>query len=86
MENNIVPKGSTIYFKTMGSNHIDAKAIVEEDTEVFKNAIIMINEGLYCTDINPVIKINDTEYEVMMWLQDVMLIDKGIFYNSTSDI
>lgn len=86
MNNNIIPGGSTIHFKTVGSSITEETAIVEYDTEVLADAFMMINNAPFCTTCDPVEKINEEEYVVRLWLQDTMLIYDGVFYNSTNDL
>lgn len=89
MENKfVIPEGSKVVFELQGcgSDGIIKRAEIYKDMEVLSNAIVIIEGGLYCTDnINPVKKINDNEFKIIVWLQDAYVVKESYFYSSLSD-
>lgn len=54
--------------------------------EILSNAILLIDDGLYCTDsVRPVEKIKDREFKIIIWLQDVFVVKNDYFYSSISE-
>ncbi|WP_039245724.1 hypothetical protein [Clostridium novyi] len=84
----IIPAGSIVQFELqgVGDNDIIKTAEVYGDMEVLSNAILLIDDGLYCTDnINPVEKIKENEFKIVIWLQDAFIVKDSYFYKSISD-
>lgn len=85
----VIPEGSKVHFELHGVSSYDIIKTAEayEDMEVLSNAILLIDDGLFCTDsINPVQKINDTEFKVIVWLQDAFIVKGDCFYSSLNDL
>lgn len=89
MENKfIISEGSIVHFELHGvsDNDIIKTAEVYSDMEVLSNAILLIDDGLYCTDIaRPVEKIKDREFKIIIWLQDAFVVKNDYFYSSISE-
>ncbi|EQC1535634.1 hypothetical protein AL714_13270 [Clostridium botulinum] len=84
----IIPEGSIVQFELrgVGGNDIIKTAEVYENMEVLSNTILLIDEGLYCTDnIKPVKKIKENEFKIIIWLQDAYVVKGNCFYNSISE-
>lgn len=90
MENKfIIPEGSIVQFelREISNNDIIKTAIVYKDMEVLSNAILLIDGGLYCTNIiNPVEKLKENEFKIIIWLQDAFVVKDDYFYSSISDL
>lgn len=90
MENKfIIPEGSIVQFELrgVGGNDIIKTAEVYSDMEVLSNTILIIDDGLYSTDnINPVEKIKENEFKIIIWLQDAFIVKGDYFYSSISDL
>lgn len=85
----IIPEGAKVNFELhgVGSDYIVKTAEVYEDMEVLSGAILVIEDGLYCTDNRkPVEKINDTEFKIIVWIQDAFAVKGDYFYSSISDV
>jgi len=82
-----IPEGSIVQFELrgVGGNDIIKTAEVYEDMEVLSNSILLIDTGLYCIDnVNPVEKIKENEFKIIVWLQDAYIAKESYFYDSIS--
>lgn len=86
----IIPEGSKIRFELRGvgnSNDIIKTAEVYENMEIWGNTILIIDDGLYCTDsINPVEKINKNEFKIIIWFQDALIVKDDCLYKSLDNV
>lgn len=84
----MIPEGSKVSFELngVGGNYIIKTAEAYEDIEVLSNAILFVDNGIYCTDsITPVEKLRDKEFKIIIWIQDAYTVNNGYFYSSLSD-
>ena len=85
----LIPEGAIVLFELHGVGSVDTikKIQAHIDVTVERNAILIIDSTLYCTDIqNPVEKVNDEEFKINIWLQDAHVVENDYFYESVGDI
>lgn len=84
----IIPEKSIIHFELRGVSYNDLIKTVESynDMEVLGDSLIIIDDGLYCTDsIKPVERIKENEFKIIIWLQDAYLVKESYLYSSISE-
>ena len=82
-----IPEGSKVIFKLkgVGSDTTVKECETYSPIKVEPNTILLIDNGLFCTDsFHPIVK-DGGIYVVNVWLQDAYCVKGDMFYQSVSD-
>lgn len=82
-----IPEGAKIVFKLkgVGDDTTVKKCETNSKIKVEPNAVILIDNGLFCTDsFHPIVKDGET-YVINVWIQDAYCVKEDMFYQSVGD-
>lgn len=82
-----IPEGSKVIFKLkgVGEDTTIKECEASSNIKVEPNAVILIDNGLFCTDsFHPIVKDGEV-YVINVWIQDAYCVKNDTFYQSVSD-